>query len=96
MPASGETRAAIIQLDDFINDKSKGGVIVGFTSIEGERGQQFPRIGNKDWNKTNTNHHGQTVVPCDDTPQEGWIWEGSNTFRNTNTGDEASVAPMPA
>ena len=96
MPAPGETRAAIIQLDDFNTTNSSGGEIVAFTSVEGERGQATPRFGNKDWNKDTPDFHGQTVVPCDDTPQVGWIWDGANTFRNTHTGEEASVVPMPA
>lgn len=95
MPAPGETRAAIIQLDDFDASLSRGGEIVAFTSIEGERGQAVPRIGNKNWDKDLNDYHGQTVVPCDDTPQVGWIWDGANTFRDTNTGDTASVAAMP-
>ena len=96
MAGPNDTRAAIVQLDDFIRDKSKGGIIIAFTTIEGERGQQFPRIGNTDWDQSNDRYFGQAVVPCDDTPQVGWIWDGYSTFRNTHTGEEAPVASMPA
>ena len=91
MPAPGEQLAAVVLLDDFEKDKSKCGQVVALTSVEGERGQAVPRLWNTDWRRDTKDIYGETVIPCGPKVKIGWIWDGKDTFMDSNTGETESV-----
>jgi len=82
MPGPGETKAAVIKLDP-PESFSKGGVVIGFTSLETEARQEFNKINNKDGDPNNQ-FMGESVVACGDEVLIGWIYDGTN-FRDPNS-----------
>ena len=89
--AQGEQLAAVVQLDDFETDKSKCGRVICMTTVEAESGQAVSKLWNTDWRTDTPDIHGQTVIPCGPKVQEGWIWDGKDTFMDSNTGETESV-----
>tara|TARA_A100001388_G_C28354187_1_gene304784 strand:- start:114 stop:395 length:282 start_codon:yes stop_codon:yes gene_type:complete len=91
MPAPGEQLAAVVLLDDLIKEKSKCGRVVGLTTVEAESQQAVSRLWSTDYNRDTLDKHGESVIPCGPKVQIGWIWDGKNTFMDSNTGETESV-----
>ena len=94
MAAEGEQRAAYIHLDHHSDGVMRGGIVHSFTTIEAAQAQAVngcDELNNTDTNIANGPPAGRKVVACGNDVQEGWIWDGRNTFRDTNTGQESTV-----
>ena len=82
MPGPGETRAAVVKLDP-PESFSKGGVVIGFTSLETEAKQEINKTNNRDGDPSGQ-YMAEVVFACGDEVLIGWLFDGTN-FRDPNS-----------